>query len=147
MISDTWLLLTLRWRLAWNTFRARKIAAKVLYVIGMLAIGGFAIFFSGGAGIIAGLALRRFPDSGLDTLLPGLVLTGTTLLILISSFGVALGSLFLSSDLDLLMSAPVDRRAVFVSKILDGMAFYYLLAAVLAGPALITYGLGIGYGP
>jgi hypothetical protein len=147
MIADTWLLLTLRWHLAWNAFRARKTGAKVLYIVGSLVVAGFALLLSGSAGILAGVALRQFADAGLDTLLPGLILTGTTFLILLGSFGVALGSLFLSSDLDLLMTAPVDRRAVFISKILDGMAFYYLVTAVVALPALLTYGVGMGYGP
>src|SRR5262245_10161811 len=97
LLADTWLLITLRWQIAWNGFMARKPAAKVLYVLGMLTIAGFAVFFSGGAGFVAGAALRQFPEAKLDTILPGLVITGTTLLILISSFGVALGSLFLSS--------------------------------------------------
>ena len=147
MISDTILLLTLRLHLAWNGFRARKPGAQALYIIGMLAIGGFVTLLSSGAGILAGATLRQVPEAGLDSVLPGLILTGATLLILISSFGVALGSLFLSSDLDILMTAPVDRRAVFTSKILDGMVFYYGLAGVLALPALIAYGVGIGYGP
>ena len=52
----------------------------------------------------------------------GINLMFLTLLLLLTSFGVALGSLFLTSDLDLLMSAPIDTRAVFLSKLLDGMA-------------------------
>src|SRR5262245_31975513 len=122
MISDTILLLKLRWQLAWNGFRARKPGLQVLYVLGLLTIGGFVALLSSGAGILAGAVLRQFPEAGLDSVLPGLILTGTTLLILLSSFGVALGSLFLASDLDTLMTAPVARRAVFTSKILDGMA-------------------------
>ena len=58
-----------------------------------------------------------------------------------------LGSLFLSSDLELLMSAPVDRRAVFLSKILGGMGTNYGILAVTALPALVAYGIGPGYGP
>jgi len=58
-----------------------------------------------------------------------------------------LGSLFLSSDLELLMSAPVDRRAVFISKILDSIALYYVLVFITAAPALVTYGFGLRYGP
>ena len=93
------------------------------------------------------MLLRRYPDTGLEGLLPGAVLTLITLVLLLSSFGVALGSLFLASDLDLLMAAPVDRRAVFVSKILDGMGWYYVLVAALALPALFLYGGALRYGP
>src|SRR5438552_1148288 len=147
MIADTWLLLTLRWQLAWNKFRSRKPAAKALSVIGMVWIGVVAGGLSSLVGGAAGVLLRNNPEQGLDTVIPGLILTGATFLILLSSFGVALGALFLASDLELLMAAPVDRRAVFISKILDGMGFYYATVAVTAVPALITYGLGIGYGP
>lgn len=147
MLADTNLLLTLRWQLAWNTFRSRKLIRKILLVA---VFGWIAVAFAGGSASIgygAGAILRRFPALQLESLMPGLILTVVALLLLVSSFGVALGSLFLSSDLDLLMSAPVDRRAVFVSKILDGMASYYALVLVLAAPALLTYGLGLRYGP
>ena len=60
---------------------------------------------------------------------------------------MALGSLFLSSDLELLMSAPVDRRAVFLSKMLDGMLPSYTIILVTASPALIAFGIGQNWGP
>ena len=147
MLADTWLLMTLRWQLSWNGFRSRKLYAQVLTIIGVLVVAGTAIFISGLMGVLAGALLRQFPEQHLDTIIPGLILTAVTLLILLSSFGVALSSLFLSSDLETLMTAPVDRRAVFTSKILDGMAFYYAAVACTAVPALLTYGIGIGYGP
>lgn len=147
LIGDIWLLLTLRWHLAWNGFKGRKTWAKVLYIIGALWIALFAGGLSGSVGLLAGSLLHEFPDQHLDTLMPGLILTAATILILFSSFGVALGSLFLASDLDLLMSAPVDRRAVFTSKLLDGMVFYYAALLITAVPALVTYGLGMSYGP
>jgi hypothetical protein len=40
------------------------------------------------------------------------------------------------------MAAPVDRRAVFITKILDGMTSYYGLGLVIAFPALRRYGRG-----
>ena len=45
------------------------------------------------------------------------------------------------------MSAPVDRRAVFISKMLDSVSVNYMILAFTAMPALVTYGLGLGYGP
>ncbi len=145
--SDLWLLLTLRWRVAWNTFRARPRSRQLLSGLGAgfvaLWLGGSAVAFGFGAGAL----LRAFPGLGLEPLLPGALLTVVALLVLFSSFGVALGSLFLSDDLELLMTAPVDARAVFASKILDGLGFYYALVLVTAVPALITYGFGLRYGP
>lgn len=147
MIADTLLLISLRWRLAWNTFRSRRLIIKLVSALGTVALVVFAGGFSSGIGFTAGAVLSRFPELQLESLMPGLILSAVTLLLLVSSFGVALGSLFLSNDLDLLMTAPVDRRAVFISKILDGMASYYLIALIAASPALLTYGLGLGYGP
>lgn len=145
--ADLWLLLGLRWQIAWNQFRSRKPVSQIVYAVGGLWLAIVAGGVSATIGFGAGAALRYFPRLGLEPLLPGLILTVVALLVLFSSFGVALGSLFLSSDLDLLMSAPVDGRAVFASKILDGLVAYYALTIVTAVPALVTYGLGLRYGP
>jgi ABC-2 type transport system permease protein len=146
-LSDLWLLLRLRWVVMWNTFRGGKVWSQVLRVIVALWAAGWVGFLSALVGFGVGSLLRRFPDQGLEPLLPGLLLTIVALLVLLSSFGVALGSLFLASDLDTLMTAPVSRRAVFTSKILDGLGAYYAIVLITAIPALITYGLGLHYGP
>ena len=147
LISDTWLLLSLRWNIAWNSFRGRKTTTQVFSVVGSVMLFGLFAALSAGAGLLAGALLRRFPEAQLEPVIPGVILTGVALFLLIGSFGTALGSLFLSSDLDLLMTAPVDRKAVFISKILNGMVWNYVLVFALAVPALIMYGLGLGYGP
>jgi len=147
LIADTLLLMQLRWQLAWNTFKSRNLALRILSVLGTVLIVVVGAGISAAAGVGAGVVLRSFPDPELGGLVPGLILSVVAFLLLLSSFGVALGSLFLSSDIDLLMAAPVDRRAVFISKLLDGMTLYYGIAFVVAFPALLTYGLGMGYGP
>ncbi|HEX5504201.1 MAG TPA: hypothetical protein VFW96_16365 [Thermomicrobiales bacterium] len=146
-MADFWLLWQLRWRLAWNRFRARKIGGKIGIAVAALWVGGWAIFLSGLIGFGAGALLRRYPEIRLEPLLPGILLTAVALILLLSSFGVALGALFFSRDLDLLMSAPVDRRAVFTNKILDGVGLYYVIVLCTAVPALLTYGIGLHYGP
>jgi ABC-2 type transport system permease protein len=147
LISDTLLLLDLRRQVAWNGFRSRSLARQALVTLltGLLACAAAA--FSVSVGFGAGRLLRRAGDPALEPLLPGALLTLATLLLLAVSFGAALGSLFLASDLDRLMFAPVDRRAVFVAKLLDGMAWYYAILAALAAPALVAYGRALGYGP
>lgn len=146
MFSDTWLLISLRWRLTWNTFRSRKWYLQILIVLGLLGMLAGGGTFSALVGYGAGSALNEFPQFHLEFLIPGLILSAVSIILLINSFGIALGSLFLTNDLDLLMTAPVDRKAVFISKILDGMATYIGVALVTAGPALVTYGLGLHYG-
>jgi len=147
LLADTWLLLTLRWQMMLNKFQHRSTGGRLLTTMGLLAIALPVAFLSAGVGFGGGWLLRTFPDLALEGILPGLILTVVALMLLITSFGTALGSLFLSSDLELLMIAPVDRRAVFLSKLLDGVESNYLIIAVVALPALITYGLGQGYGP
>lgn len=147
LAADTWLLLTLRWQLAWNGFRSRRSASQVITALFLTVAMGFTAVGTANIGWLLGSVLRRFPQPALEGLVPGLILSAITLILLLSSFGVALGSLFLASDLELLMAAPVDRRAVFVSKILDGMGWYYTIVAVMALPALAAYGAALRYGP
>ncbi len=147
MIADTWLLVSLRWRMWWNGLRSRSIWRKLglgfaaLWLVG--GVGGFAAALGYGAGAL----LHQFPTWHLEALIPGAILTVITLFLLLSSFGTELGSLFLTNDLDLLMTAPVDRRAVFISKMLDSVSFSYMILAFTAVPALVTYGLALHYGP
>ena len=145
--SDLWLLLGLRWLLSWNSFRGRKRWQQALQVLGILWVGGWLGFLSALAGFGIGALLRRFPEAPLEALLPGLILTAVAAIILISSFAIALGALFLTSDLETLMTAPVSRRALFTAKILDGLVTYYAITLVAAIPALVTYGLALRYGP
>lgn len=147
LLADTWLLLTLRWQMMINKFQHRSTGARLLTILGLLALAVPFTALSAAVGFGGGWLLKTFPDLALEGILPGLILTAVAVVLLITSFGTALGSLFLSSDLELLMIAPVDRRAVFLSKLLDGVESNYLIIAVVALPALITYGLGQGYGP
>lgn len=145
--SDLWLLLGLRWTLTTNTFRGRKRWQQAVQVLGILWVAGWLGFLSSLVGFGVGALLRRFPQPALEALLPGLILTAVAAIILISSFAIALGSLFLTSDLETLMTAPVGRPALFTAKILDGLVTYYAITLIAAVPALVTYGFGLHYGP
>lgn len=146
MIADVLLLADLRIRLAWNTWTARRRWQQVLVVLGALwlagAVGGLASLFGFGLGRV----LRGTPE-GLDALVPAFVLTAVALILLFSSFGLALSTLYFASDLDLLMTAPVDRRAVFLVKLLEGLSVEYAITGFTALPALVAYGWGQGYAP
>lgn len=147
MILDTWLLLRLRAQVGWNTYRRGNLVRRIAIPLALLWFVFFAVGLSAAIGYGAGAILNDNPDLHLEALLPAAMLTAVVLLLLLTSFGAALGSLFLSNDLELLMAAPVDRRAVFTSKILDSLGLDYGLIAIAGAPALITYGLGLGYGP
>lgn len=146
-MRDLFLLVGLQLQVGWNRFWRLRLWRKLLniFAIGLAGLGLIGISILTGIG--TGSLLTRFPDQQLEPLLPGLILTAIALLLLISSFGLALGSLFFSRDLDILMSAPVSRRAVFISKVLGGFTIYYALVLALALPALIAYGIGLHYGP
>ena len=145
--SDLWLLLALRARVGWNSFRGMARWKQALQVIGSLAGGGFGCWVAAWIGFGLGVLHRRQPDLGLPAILPGLALTIVGVLVLFSSFGLALGSLLLADDLETLMTAPVDRRAVFTAKLLNGLVFYYVLALIIGVVPLTAFGLTVGYGP
>ncbi|MFN8535743.1 MAG: hypothetical protein U0556_19575 [Dehalococcoidia bacterium] len=147
MIADLWLLLVLRWQVGWNRFVRRRTLAKLALAAGALviAVGGGGTFGFLGYGV--GRLLWRFPDPALEALIPGLILTAVAILLLLTSIGSELGSLFFAGDLELLMAAPVDRKAVFISKIADGLGTTYFLMLATAGSALAAYGVALGYGP
>jgi ABC-2 type transport system permease protein len=145
--SDLWLLLALRSRVGWNTFRGQQGWQQALQIIGTLAGVGFGGFFTATIGFGLGYVERRRPDLELAAALPGLSLTVVGVLVLFSSFGLALGSLLLADDLETLMTAPVDRRAVFTSKLLNGLWLYYGLAAIIGLIPLTAFGITVGYNP
>ena len=69
--------------------------------------------------------------------------SGGLLLCVVVSFTVALAALYLSRDLDLLLTAPVPRRAVFFSKLLGGLLPTNLMVLVLTLIPLVGYGLAM----
>lgn len=147
MIADTWLLLGLRARLAVNGFRNRSPVRQAL-IVAIAALVGLAA--GGGAGAMGfglGRLARRFPAAGIEGLVPGAILTLVAFILLFGSFGLALGSLYLATDLDLLLAAPIDRRAVFLVKLSEGFGLEYAIVAVTALPALLAFGIGAGFGP
>ncbi len=145
--SDLWLLLMLRGLVGWNSFRGQALWKQALQAIGTLVLGGLGAFTAGSIGVGLGVLQRREPQLGLAALLPGLALTVVGALVLFSSFGLALGSLLLADDLETLMTAPVDRRAVFTAKLLNGLGLYYALALLVGLVPLTAFGLTVGYGP
>lgn len=145
MIRDTWMLIQLRWMLSWNGWQHRKLSRKLLSILGLVFVGGSLAFVAGSVGYGSAFLVRFMDTASVEPLLLGLILTAATLLLLVSAFGIALGSLFFSNDLELLMVAPVDRRAVLISKLLEGIVWYYALLAVTALPAMVLYGWRLGY--
>ncbi|HEV2125109.1 MAG TPA: hypothetical protein VGW38_20355, partial [Chloroflexota bacterium] len=146
LLPDAWLLFLLSRQVSWNSFRSRSLGSQILLIVFVLAFGAVTGGGSFALGLGVGEILRFYPQLHLEPLIPGVLLAGSSVILLVFSFGAVLGSLFLAKDLDLLMSAPVDRRAIFLAKILDSQGLYYVILAIAAAPALTAYGMRLQYG-
>ena len=147
MAVDTWLLMNLYWKLDRReaTGRSRlRVLALVLGWVGILVIGAVAA----AVGYFASFLTRPdFPVPVPPGIVPGLFLTFVLLGVLVTGLNQSMRALFLSGDLDRLMVAPVHTRSVMVAKLLSRMPSSLLLLLLIAAPALIAYGIGIGAGP
>ncbi len=153
MLGATVRLLRLRWQLWWNTVRHLPWTRKLAYLVAAIGMAGFAAFT--GALSWGGLWLLRQPevaaaltemgvsiqiDSLLDQL-PALFFTMAFTLGLLANLGTLMQTLYLSGDMEFLLTAPLPPRAVFFSKLLQAVFPTYALLALLTLPALI--GLGV----
>jgi ABC-2 type transport system permease protein len=142
-----WKLLRLRLLLSWNAFKhaktRRKIGTIVLVVLA-LAFTGFIFFLSWLLlGFLRSSKLTQYVGFNVAPFLqtvPVLVFTLLFVGILFSSFGVLLQAMYLSGDMDFLLTSPVPIRAVFVTKLLQAVLPNFGLAALFGLPLL--YGLG-----
>ncbi|HTX91195.1 MAG TPA: hypothetical protein VMC09_08260 [Anaerolineales bacterium] len=143
-----WKLIRLRLLLNWNTFKHAKVGRKIgtiVITLLILAFAGFIFFLSWLLlGFLHSPTIHQY--TGFDAApflqaVPVLVFAGLFLGILFSSFGVLLQALYLSGDMDFLLTSPVPIRAVFVTKLLQAVLPNFGLIALFGLPVL--FGLGI----
>lgn len=147
MVADTWLLMTLYWRLdrrEVTTQSTLRILGFVLAAIGILFISVFSGFMGYGASFLTSSELSTPLPLGI---VPGLLLTFVLLGVLVFGMNQALKALFMSGDLDRLLVAPVHTRSVMVAKLLSRAPSNLVLLLLFAAPAFVAYGVGIGAGP
>ena len=72
---------------------------------------------------------------------PGVIISVIFLLIMMASFRVLLQALYLSNDMDFLVSAPIPIRAVFLSKLLETILPNFILVLALGLPVLLSLGV------
>lgn len=135
-----------RWRIAWNTLRRGARWRRLTYAV-VLAALAFLSFVSLGTSyvftiVIVGVA----EDPTAADVIVSSALSGSLMLCFMVSFTVALGALYLSADLDLLLSSPVSRRAVFASKLVGGLLPGQALILAIGLVPLIGHGIASGYG-
>jgi ABC-2 type transport system permease protein len=149
--ASVWKLLRLRLVIFINNFRRSRLRSKIGLVVaalGFLVLLGFILFLS--------ITLLRFlssPDfaglvgdaSPLLDAIPTTLIGASALGILLTSFGVLLQALYLSGDMDFLMSAPVPIRAVFIAKLVQALLPNFAIMALFSLPILIGLGIAGGY--
>jgi len=150
---SVWKLLLLRWMITWRSFRRSRLRHKIgmaVLVLAILAIIGF-IFFTT-------WQLLRFLESpelaqftgnitGLIDSIPNLIIGATFFGVFLISFGVLLQALYLSGDMDFLLSTPLPIRAVFVAKLLQAVLPNFALVCLFALPVLFGLGISADYAP
>ena len=148
LFPSIWKLIRLRLLLNWNAFKHAKTGRKIgtiALVILALAFTGFLFFLSWLLlGFLHSPKLTQYVGFEVAPFLqtvPVLVFVLVFLGILFSSFGVLLQALYLSGDMDFLLTSPVPIRAVFVTKLLQAVLPSFGLAALFGLPVL--YGLGL----
>lgn len=147
-LPAVWKLIRLRLLITINGFKHAKPIRKVLTgvaVLGLLAFAGMILFVSWILlGFLRSPQLTQYVGMDVTPFLqamPVLIFTALFLGILLSSFGVLLQALYLSGDMDFLLSSPVPIRAVFVTKLLQAVLPNFGLIALFGLPVL--YGLGL----
>jgi ABC-2 type transport system permease protein len=147
MASNTLLLMRLYLTLDWRQTGERPLM-RVLR-IGLLLAGGIVLaVVSGLAGFGAGrvITMPEFQTGVSQGLVPGGLLTLVLLSVLITGPNTAVRALYLSDDLDQLVAAPIETRSILIAKLLSRLSWNVIFVLLLAGPALVMYGVGIGAG-
>jgi ABC-2 type transport system permease protein len=151
MWASVWKLLRLRLVITINSFRRARTRTKVAYsiaFIGILVFLGFILFIS-----IALLSFLRSPllsayisnsDAFLESI-PAMLVSVSAIGILVTGFGVLLQALYLSGDMDFLMSAPIPIRAVFIAKLVQALLPNFGIMCLFTLPILFGLGFSGGY--
>jgi ABC-2 type transport system permease protein len=151
IIASVTKLLRLRLVILANGFRRAKRRKKIAYIgTSILVMGflGFVLFIS--TVVLAFLRSPKLvqyvgnPAPFLESF-PAMILSVSALGILFTSFGVLLQVLYLSGDMDFLMSAPVPIRAVFVAKLIQAILPNFSILCLLTLPVLFGLGISSGY--
>lgn len=146
MWADIWMLMQLYWTLdrrEVTRLRGWKLVGYIAAFISFLFLGVMSAVVGYGASFLTrpDLPVRIGPG-----LVPGVLLTFLLFGVVITGLNQAVRALFLSGDVDRLVVAPVNTRAIMVAKLLSRLPGNVLVLLVVAVPAFVTYGIGVGAG-
>lgn len=137
-----WKLVGYKVKIALSVLTRGKAGKRVPRIIGLAGLAFLMVLMAVGAAELFG-ALKSFGPTGAQAAAAILTLTFHGVLIIAFVFDIATTTniFFLSSDLDLLMAAPLSTSKVFAVKYLEAMAAGSLVAVFLAVPVAAGYGL------
>jgi hypothetical protein len=118
----------------------RLVGAAVITVV-------FIAVWLGVIGIFRSLESRGEQGALVAAMIVGLMFHGLLLLAFVFDVAANINIFFLSSDLGLLMAAPLPPRRVFTLKYLEAMTSGSLLSLIIALATLTAYGISFGAGP
>jgi ABC-2 type transport system permease protein len=150
LFPSVWKLLRLRVRIGYNVFKRSKIRTKVgiifLLVLAVAAMVGIFLLSSWLLRVLNSPELAQYIDPAqFINAIPTLVLTGAFVLTVLTNFGVLLQVLYLSRDMDFLVTAPLPMRAVFLAKLLEAILPNFALFCAVSLPVLFGLGTSAGF--
>ncbi len=142
---SVWKLLRLRIQITVGGFKRAKLSRKLVLIFVLVALLGFFVFIAFMSSVLLKFLLS--PDlvqftgdiQPLLASMPVSVVSACFIGVLLTSFGLLLQALYLAGDMDFLLSAPVQIRAVFISKMLQAVLPNFSLILLFSLPVL--YGL------
>jgi ABC-2 type transport system permease protein len=147
---SVWKLLRLRARIWWNNFKRSKLRAKIgTIVVLVLVLAGMGLLFFLSSQLLRFLrspALAELIDpAAFLSAIPTMVLTGAFVVVVLTNFGVLLQALYLSHDMDFLVTSPLPMRAVFMAKMLEAILPTFVMFCAFSLPVLIGLGVSSGF--
>ncbi len=151
LFPAVWKLLRIRLMISIRGFMRAKIGKKIGLILLYLFLFSLVVGVFVGSYFLLGFLLSKdfadFIGNPMPFLrsLPTTLISATMFIIFLTSFGVLLSALYLSGDMEFLLSTPIPIRAVFVSKMLQAILPNFALISLLTLPILFGLGAALGF--
>ena len=145
-----WKLLRLRLVILFSGFRRAKLRRKIVTIVVVLLVLGFAGFLFWLSSALLGFLRSPIVAQYIDPRLllesmPSAIVSLAVVTILVTNFGVLLQALYLAGDMEFLLSAPLPMRAVFLTKLMQAILPNIGLVMMFSLPVLFGLGASGGY--